>query len=449
MFISKIITFFLVFVFGGASARAQVLSTPNLGAPPPEETSSGRIYIAVGDPSVKKVLMAVESTLGVHSSAREFNSTLISDLSFTDFFEFLPPGKMPQFVGDIKSYRALGVDFFIQSSMKSEGGKFQADLKMYDVKRGTIILNRTYPLIGATSQPGRELAHSAGNDVIQALTGELGIFRSRILMSCGSKRKEIYIMDFDGQNVRRLTQDGYFALSPSWAPDGQRILFTSYKPSVKGGFVNPNLYMLDTRTNARRLLSAAKGLNTGGVFHPTQEKVAYTFSRDGRPEIYILDLAQNTRTPITKTLFFSVEPSWSPDGRQIVFSSSKTGKPHIWVAMADGSNAKRLTFAGEYNSSPDWSPRGDKIVFSGQENMGNNFNIFMVDPTGSNLVRITDDTTSNENPSFSPDGRLLAFSSNRDGQYRIYVMTALGTQIRVLSPKNLGPCKQPSWSPRL
>jgi TolB protein len=374
-------------------------------------------------------------------------------MDYTDLFEILPPSRMPAArTGanvDFEAYRSLGVEFLIRSSYGTANGKPQAELRLFDISKGTQIVGRLYPLVSPSSQPARELAHYAGNDVIQALTGEPGIFRTRLLMSCGQKTKEIYIMDFDGQNIRQLTRDRNFALSPSWAPDGKRILFTSYKPAVKGGALNPNLYLYDMSSNQRRLVSAARGLNTGGVFHPRENKVAYTFSINGKPEIYVHDLNANTRKRVTQTQFFSVEPSWSPDGTRLTYSSSRSGSPHIYISNADGGALQRLTFAGVYNSSPNWSPRGDRIVFAGQDNRVNNFNIFMIDPSGSNLVRLTDGSRSSENPVFSPDGRHIAYSSDTDGQYRIYVMTARGTRVRVLTPKNIGPCKQPSWSPRL
>lgn len=415
-----------------------------------------RIYISVGDPNVKKVLIAVEPTVGSSGLAKSFHATLNSDLDFTGLFEFLPENKMPSSKGglapgsfDMSPYKTIGVDFLVKSSVVVSGGQIQAELRLYDVNRSLQIIARLYPLVSKAEDPARELAHFAGNDVIKALTGQEGIFRTRILMSCGNRKKEIYIMDFDGQNIRKLTTDGNLALSPSWAPDGKRILFTSYKPSVKGAFVNPNLYLFETATQKRRAISATKGLNTGGVFHPRENKVAYTFSSNGRPELFVLDLNSNTRVPLTRTQFFTVEPDYSPDGTKLAYSSSQTGRPHIYVSNSDGSQPKRLTFAGVYNSSPRWSPFGDKLVFSGQENKANNFNIFMIDASGSNLVRLTDGNNSSENPSWSPDGRHLAFSSNADGSYRIYVMSSIGTNIRPLTPKSLGECKQPAWSPRL
>lgn len=421
-----------------------------------QEPKDGRIYIPVGSANLKKVLLAVEPTVGGGALANSFYATLTGDMDFTDLFELLPPSKLPVSKGGIvpgsfkfSHYRALGVEFLIKSAVSIKAGKYQAELRLYDVARGVQILGRLYPLVGKVADPGRKLAHYTANDVMKALTGEEGIFLTRILMSCGKRKKEIYVMDFDGKNLTKLTRDGNFALSPTWAPNGRKIAFTSYRAWGTKGALNPNLYSYDMVTRQRRIVSSAKGLNTGASYHPYQNKVAYTFSQRGKPEIYVFDLDKKVRYPITKTLFFSVEPDWSPDGKQIAFSSSKTGKPHIWVADANGKRAKRLTFAGRYNSSPTWSPKGDRITFSGQESDGNNFNVFLIDPSGSNMARLTSDVFSNENPVFSPDARFIAFSSNESGTYQIKVMTARGGRRKTLTSKRLGDCKQPAWSPRL
>jgi TolB protein len=446
---------FALSMVGADQAQAQQ-AAPVVSSPVVSETSP--IYIPVGDPNLKKVLIAIEPTVGGTAFANSFYASLTGAMEFTDLFELLPPSKMPAAKGGLvagsfrfEPYRTMGVEFLIKSGVSLQGGRHQAELRLYDVAKGVQILGRLYPLVGKVNDPGRELAHFSGNDVIQSLTGEQGIFRTRLLMSCGAKKKEIYVMDFDGQNITQLTRDGNFALSPSWAPDGKRVLFTSYRAWGSKGALNPNLYLYDISSHQRTVLSAAQGLNTGGAFHPTEDKIAYTFSRDGKPEIYVLDIAKKTRFPDHQTVFFSVEPDWSPDGNQLVFSSSRSGQPHIWVANADGSNQRRLTFAGIYNSSPNWSPKGDKIVFSGQEQErgANNLNIFIIDPSGSNLQRLTSDSFSNENPVYSPDGRFIAYSSNEGGVYQIKVMTARGGRSKTLTPRSLGPCKQPAWSPRL
>ncbi len=429
----------------------------NLQAQEETEASAPRIYIPIGQPSFKKVNLGIERTVGSGSLAAIFYETLLSDMNYTDLFNVTEASKMPPSSGSFQAgsfswnaYRALGLGLLIKSSIEIRQGSVEAEVYLYDVNKGTVISGKKYPFKGRADEAARELANFAGNELMKSFTGEEGIFRTRMLMSCGGKKKEIFIMDFDGEKVRQITRDGNFALSPSWAPDGKRIVFTSYKPAVKGGFNNPNLYSYNIETNQRDLITAAKGVNSGAVFHPFKNQIAYTYSNNGQPEIFMLDLDAKTRVAITNTLFFSVEPAWSPDGQRLAYSSSKSGRPHVYVSSFNGSNPKQLTFAGVYNSSPRWSPKGDKIVFSGQENLKNNFNVFMIDASGSNLVRLTDGAHSTENPMFSPDGRHIVFSSNESGTYQLYVMALHSGRIsRALTPKSLGDCKQPAWSPRM
>ena len=186
--------------------------------------SNGRVYIAVGDPNVRKVLLAVERTGGNADISKEFADTLVSDMDFTDLFELLPADKFPaNSVATaiaspiLNSYKVLGVEFLLRSAVRLNSGNYEAEVRLFDVNRGVQILGRLYPLVSQSSKPGRELAHFAANDVVQSLTGVPGIFRTRLLMSCGKNFKktdkrskkesyekltEIYIMDFDGQNVR-------------------------------------------------------------------------------------------------------------------------------------------------------------------------------------------------------------------------------------------------------
>jgi TolB protein len=417
-----------------------------------------RIYIPVGDPGVKKVMLAIEPTIGGDEVGQEFFQNMNNNMDFVDLFDMLPLTKLPEKRGNLNAYKIVGAEFVIQSEMKKVEGRYEVTVQLLDVNKGVVILARRYPFVGGSTQVGRELANYAGNDIIQVLTGEPGIFRTRFLMSCGKKnRRDIYMMDFDGQNLRQLTNDHNMVLSPSWAPDGKRILFTAYRSTRPRSFVNPNLYMMDLVTNKQQVIASDPGLNSGGVFRPGYNQIAYVFSRMGRPELFLLDRTKNSRMQLSdsQSKYFSVEPTWSPNGAMLAYSSHAYSKkdeshPHIYVANADGSGRKRLTFAGTYNSSPNWSPKGDKIAFSGQENRANNFNIFTINPkNGEDLQRLTDGSDSKENPVFSPDGRFIAYSGNASGEYRIYIMTANGTRIRALTPPGLGSCKQPVWSPRL
>ena len=122
---------------------------------------------------------------------------------------------------------------------------------------------------------------------------------------------QIYTMDSDGSNVQRLTDTGY-AVSPSWSPNGQFLLFSwirHYGPGAPGG---DDIYMMDVATHQWVQLTHNGGRNDF--------------------------------------------PSWAPDGRHIVFQSNRSGSEQIWTMLADGSQPRQLTTAGT-NSQPNWGAR--------------------------------------------------------------------------------------------
>jgi len=418
--------------------------------------SSQQIYIPVGKAKSNRETLVLEKTIGTSKAAQIFNQSLADDFAFGDFFQLsrnnLSSSSASLEVSreSIQAYKSKGAFYLLKSAVVHEGASLHAEIRLVDVRKGVLLLSRKYPYSGTNFQSAyAELAHVAADDVVEKITGEKSVFRTRLLMSCGRKNKEIYMMNFNGKGLKQLTFDGNFALSPSWGPRGNKIIFTSYLPSKKGGFVNPNLYSFDVQTKKRSLVTASPGMNSGAVYHPTKNLIAYTYSNKGNPEIFLLNPGAKKRTPVTKSHFFSIEPDWSPDGEQLVFSSSKSGKPHIYIAQASGRSQRQLTFAGYYNSSPSWSPKGDQIVFAGQDTRSGNFNLFSIAPNGSNLERLTKGSASKESPSVSPDGRFVAYSSNEGGVYRVRVLALqTGKITEPLSSASLGHCKQPAWSPQ-
>jgi len=323
------------------------------------------------------------------------------------------------------------------------------------------------------------LVHALTEDILFNLTGEKGLYRSRILMVCrtptrkaGLTTKEIYIVDPDGRNFTAITSDGTVSVSPAWAPSGRRILYTQYLKRIrkKRILTVPSLKIHDLVTGIRKVISDRNGMNSGADFSPAGNKIALTLSYTGRPEIYLIPPNGKGRPdPLSRkmklksltgigfqpsylSLLFDVEPSWSPKGDRLVLSSARTGHPMLYVIDVKSKVASQLTFAGTYNSSPDWAPRGEKIAFSAQRKEAGNFDIYLIDSDGNNLARLTKGgrkkrrRINNENPSWAPTGRHLAFSSNEGGKYGIYVITGDGKIRRKVSPPNQE-CTMPAWGP--
>ena len=412
-----------------------------------------KFFIDVGSATTRLETLHIDSTGIMSGDFKHFTQVIADDLNFSDYMTVIKPQRSSPSVelskftkADRLRHKVLGSTLALK--VKLDRNKQNLEAAIFNSKTGEQIRYRQFKTKTSLTELGwRRLAHKVSDFVVESLTGEPGIYQSKMLVSCGKKLKEIYVADYDGYAPMRLTHDKNIALAPSWNREGDRILFTSFKPTQRGKAQNPNLYMIDLKHKRRHLVSATRGLNTGGAFHPFQNLVAYTHSKKGKAEVFLLDLLSKSRRVITKSFYFSVEPSWSPKGDQLTFSSSASGRPHIYVSDREGRSPRRLTFAGHYNSSPNWSPVADKIVFSGQENKKNNFNIFIIDANGSNLQRLTQGVSSNENPHFSPDGRYVSFASNREGAYKIYAMSLKRLKPRLITPRGLGECKDPAWSP--
>ncbi len=413
-------------------------------------------YIAVGNAHTKKTVIAYapivlsESSNLLSQSVQTITQTVVRDLDFMDLFRFLGSSA---FIEDSKKtgitmdsfkfsdWSSIGAELLIKSAFSNvSDNTFSYETYLYDLTGGKQILAKKYI---STYEDLKTVGHSFANDLVKALTGLPGIFLTKIAMSCDlTHKKEIYIMDFDGSNVKQITQHGSIAFAPAWSPSGTKIAYSLFKKH-KNNVKNIDLYEYDFQTSTIRMLSNRKGINSGAAYSPDGKKIALTMSFTGNPEIFALDPANTTVTRLTSSFGVDVDPSWSPDGKSMAFVSSRTGMPMVFNMQADGSKVQRLTYAGRYNATPNWSPQNNKIVFAGW--IDQTFDIFIMNPDGTTIERLSKNQGNNEDPYFSPDGNFVIFSSNRTGQQNIYVMNIDGTFVKRLT-YGLGNCVTPKWS---
>ena len=266
------------------------------------------------------------------------------------------------------------------------------------------------------------------------------------------RNDEIYVMDDDGKNQRNLTNHPDSDYSPSWSPDGTRIVFMSDRdgPVPKGGGLPTfEIYVMDADGGNQQRLTNHPRHDGNPAWSPDGKRIAFTSDRDGHvhaihgwptSEIYVMDANGGNQQGLTNNLNDDRQPAWSPDGKRIVFSAERDGhfiadfvNFEIYLMDANGGNQQRLTENRKNDWFPSWSPDGERIAFS-SDRKGDfvNFEIYLMDADGGNQQRLTENRVDDESPSWSPDGKRIAFWSDRDGNAEIYVMDADGG-----NPQNL------------
>lgn len=404
-------------------------------------------YIEVTAPGNRQLKLAVDSPRSVNVPANAESAKMVSDVIAYDMNMsgvVTAESRSQQSASrdlslvdvDFMPFLSAGFDLLVRGEYSLKDGRLTIEFRLFDVVNRKLITAKRY--LGAAKDL-RRFSHSFADEILRAITGEKGVFTTRIAyVSTQTGNKEIYVMDWDGHNPLPLTKNGSINLNPDFSPDGREIIFTSYKRA------NPDLYRRSLSNTAEVALSTRKGLNITGSWSPDGSKIALALSKDGDAEIYTLDKDGSHPKRLTINPSLDLYPAWSPDGKQIAFLSDRLGKPQIFVMNSDGSNLRRLTTSGNYNVNPRWSPKGDRIAYSRMTNGG--FNIFSVAPDGSSDIQLTADGN-NENPSWSADGRFICFSSKRSSGNGVYVMRADGTgQTKVSHGK--GTYFQPVWSAR-
>jgi TolB protein len=299
-----------------------------------------------------------------------------------------------------------------------------------------LMLNKRYrPL----SSQLRTTAHHFANEAIHWMTGEPGIALTRVVFSRGAgDRRDLYVVDYDGAGILRLTANRTLNLCPAWSPDGSEIAFTSYRDGQQG------LYSLDTSNGKVRQVIAMEGLNYGADWHPSGEELLLALSRSGNPEIYRITPQGKIIKRLTVSEAIEISPSWSPGGRDLVFTSDRTGTPQLYIIDSDGAGRRRLTFEGRYNDSAVWSPGGDRVAYATREETFTQ--VVVMKSTGEDRRVLTDRSWRNcEDPSWAPDGRHLVFTSDRSGVFKLYVYDVVEDTFRQLT-FGKDPDITPAWS---
>jgi TolB protein len=383
------------------------------------ENGFSKIYIDITSPTFRQIPVALD--VSGDPAGEKIKEIIQKDLEFTGL------------VMAVDS-QASGTEYILTGNVESSD-KVYVDFSITEVAESKKILEKRYK---AGSRIIRALAHSIANDAFEALTGQPGMFRTKIAcVEVGKGVRELTVMDWDGYDAVTLLTTKNLLISPRWSADGQYLGYTAERKKAWG------FYRINLQTGKEMAIyTTNKGLNLLGGFSK-DGWIYYASSETGDSEIYKIHIQGNSKKRLTNSVAIDVSPSVSNDGRRVAYVSDRSGNPQIYIMDSNGNNSRRVTSNGSYNTSPVWSPDGKKLAYVGRTGSGNQ--IFLLDFETQQVQQLTSDGN-NEAPSFCPNSLFLTFESDRTGQKGIYIMRVDGnnqTQITPAGQSNI----TPSWSP--
>lgn len=382
-------------------------------------------------------------------------------LLFTGFFSLqlqnqpVLPSNQPQ----LDAWKKVGLEVALFGKLISPTpGRLALELNTLDMISGQQVISRTYEISAQGHDFHSDLKEYVDR-ILMHFTSRPGIFSSKIVFVGRKNRdsqKEIYIADPDGRNVEQITTHNSLHLSPSWSPDGSKIIFTSYRNK------NPDLFLYDRATQKTTTLSHLPGINSGGVFSPNGKIIVFTGSVNGNSNLYVTTPHGGIRKPFMPGSGLEVDPMFSPNGKWIAFVSGRFGNPHIFrgtlnwnadmSAVTQVTEELRITYAGWYNATPVWSPDSDKFTFASFDREVGRFDLFMINNDGSKMERLTLNLADNQSPTWSPNGQMILFHSNRignsnvKGRNQLYFMNRDGSR-QTMIETGLFEAETPKWGP--
>lgn len=407
---------------------------------------------------------------GAGALAEQIRAVITADLTGTGLFRAIPRQAhledRASFDAPVRwqSWRAVHAEALVTGAVALSAGQVTLKFRLHDVVEGEP-LGAGMRLEGAEAD-WRRLAHKAADQVYGRLTGEGPYFDSRIVLvaedgPADARRKRLAIMDQDGAGLQPLSDGRDLVLSPRMAPDGQRVVFTSFSNGV------PRVAMLDLASGRTQILQSTQGtMSFAPGWSPDGRWIVYSQEEGGATNLWLMDAASGAARPLTRGPSIDTSPDFAPDGRRIVFESDRSGQTQLYVLSLDeGSTAslpeaRRISFGAGSYGTPAWSPRGDLIAFTRRDQPapdgeadtpppGSRIGVMRPDGHGERMLT---EAHLDEAPSWSPNGRVIVFARRTDGgtgdgteSGALHSIDVTGRNLRLIQMS--GAASDPDWGP--
>ena len=402
------------------------------------------VDITQGGDGAMPIAVLPFSALGVPSGS--LSPVIASDLEGSGKFVVMPASRFPEQPvmpahPDFSLWQQQGQEHVVIGRIVqgSQSDTLYAEFVLYDVIQGREVLSERVPFkVNETRHAGHRIADL----IYKALTGERGVFNTRVAYVSASgdgndREYRLLVADTDGEDPKVVMTSPEPIMSPTWSPDGKKIAYVSFEDHAAAAFVQ------NLGSGERQKVSSHSGINGAPSWSPDGTQLALTLSKDGSPDIYILGIVSGSLRRVTKDDSIETEASWSPDGLSLVLTSDRGGKPQLYVVSAQGGEPRRLTYDGAYNARGVFSPDGRKIAMVHGGDGG--YRIGLMDAEGGDIKLLTAGRL-DESPAFAPNGQFILYSRKDSGHDPLAMVSIDGKFKKNIKIKG-GDVRGASWSP--
>lgn len=417
----------------------------------PLAAQDGPLRIEITDGVVEPMAIAIADFHGDSEAAQQIRRVVADDLTGTGLFREIPSEAMiaqpDSFAAAVayEDWRAVNAQALVTAEVTRSGEEISVKFRLFDVFAGQPLGDGMQ--FDARASDWRRAAHKIADQIYSRLTGEQPYFDSRIafVQETGPKDariKRIGVMDYDGQNIRWMTDSSSLVLAPHFSPDGRQLLYTSFD----SGF--PQIRAMDVATvTSRPLTQGGDSMAFSPRFSPDGRWIVYSLEQGGNTDIWLMDAATGAQRPLAQSPAIETSPSFSPDGKRVVFESDRSGTPQLYIMPVTGGEPTRISFGEGRYGTPAWSPKGDMIAFT--KRLGDKFHIGVMRTDGSD-EKILTESFLDEGPTWAPNGRVVMFTRvtpGGNGEPRLHSVDITGRNMRPL--KLDFAASDPSWGPLL
>jgi TolB protein len=397
-------------VVGGAAQQIPIAIVPFSVQASPTQIAQDNISTVIGADLRLSGLFRVLETRGVTSQPHT-----LSEVKYSDW----------------TSIQAQALTIGTVESLP--GNRLKISFRLLDVLKQSQLLAMEFNITPAQQ---RATAHRIADMIYEKLTGEKGVFATRITyVNKENGRYSLQVADADGFNAQTVVSSKEPLISPSWSPDGTKLAYVSFEKK------KPVIFVQSLVSGQRIVLANFKGNNSAPTWSPDGTKLAIVLTYSANSQIYVINADGTGLQQISFSNGIDTEPEWSPDGASIYFTSNRGGGPQIYRMPASGGDAKRVTFEGAYNVSPHLSTDGKLMTFIKQTPAG--FKVAVQD-LATGQVQTLSDTSQDESPSFAPNGRMILYATSIGGKGSLAAVSVDGRVKQRLKDTG-GDVREPSW----